>query len=525
VSLKEQSMRASLLIACLVSTALLGAARAEEDDDAEYVLENFDALPLGPYQKGFLDSWRWTPAEREAKSALSRIEIVTTPVKEGRSLRVKIDDESIVAGEPIPVLRLARHLTPDTDAIAFRVQVVSGRMSLYVGGPTAYYGNSDVYTEPKTLLPQDPPQWIEVWCDLNDRTWRNFRRAGLSTDAPRNYYTRWAQEPLGVFLGAGSHGELLIDRIDTITYGEGRPFPEYDPQITRRVRTIADFEPAAQANGTSGAKSPDFERAFNLYMAADEVEWFEESWRRTKPLRFAPLKLSLVDEGFDGKTSLACTGRTAEEVQCTGVRTTGEAGANAIVATVRSTAREDRSTLEGLGPALPLDFFVFVAPPGKPFRWSRFGPSAELQAHGGPGFDYNFSHRSLRSVTDSDFAIYQTRRFVKPGDWSRLVLPAADFTCVYGHGTYRRKLLDHEPLAFDDCIAVAWLTPWCRVGRRTDADTTLIDELSFVAIDRTPDELRSYWKVPDVKQLLTRDGELAGRKTRHFSLPKEKPVE
>lgn len=521
---------AGWLAAALVVAPAVDGARAELPPGRKPHF-GFDDLPTGPYRDGFIDSWRWTKEFRDEARRLSKLEIVDTPGAKGCSLRIRVDDSRVVAGPPNPLYRIIPYLQPHAYLVA-RVQVVSGEVGLYVGGPTAYYANSDVYTEPRKLRAHDPPEWVEVPFNLNHPTWRNFRRAGFSTEAPRNYYLRWAQEPLGIFLTADSKGEVLIDWIESMTIGEGGRFGRNDsPSDSRRLQTIADFEPIApKSDATASDDKPaaetDRDRAFNLYMAADEAEWFDESWRRSKPLRFAPLKLSVVAQGFEGKASLACTGRTAEEVQCTGVRTTGNAAADAIYVELKATGRSNSSTLLNYGPALPIDFLVFIGPPqkagaaAKPFDWARFGPSAELRKQPGPGFDYQLSHRTLRDVKDVDFAIYHARRFVPPGAWKKLTLHRPDFTCVYGHGALRRNLLDHEPLKFDDVIAVAWLRPWCRAGRSEDDDTTMIDELSFVKTNANDAAGEGdWWQVPDVKSLISREGTMAGQKTLHLALP------
>lgn len=275
------------------------------------------------------------------------------------------------------------------------------------------------------------------------------------------------------------------------------------------MTTIADFEDNR------------LDRTFNLYMADAEAEWFEQSWKREKPLRFAPLQLAVVDSGVDGKRSLACTGRAAEEVHCTGVRTGGDAQANALAVTIAVAAPDQRNTLVDVGPTVPIDFLVFVAPVGRSFPWQRFAASDELRSHPNPGFDYQFSYRTIRGYADVDFAVYQTRRYLTPGEWTKLVLPVADFTCIYGHGSYRRRLVDHEPLTCDDVIAVAWLNPWCRIGRRDSTITTRIDDLSFVRVAGSPTEHRSFWQVPDVKQLRYRDGNSPRGRVLHIALPSD----
>jgi len=492
-----------LLLCGMVAIGAAQTSAAQINPVALGTVEDFDSTPPGPFQKGFLESWRWTQEQQRRAPEWSRLEIIPSVEGKGKMLRIQIHDSQALTDPSIPVLRLAPFYPPEADALRIRLKVVSGQASIYIGGPTAYYGNSDVFTEPQTIRAQTQPQWVDVICNFNQRTWRNYRRSGFSTDSPRNYYNRWAQEPVGVFLAADSKGEFLIDRIDLVSLGEGKPFPVFKPGQIRPIQSISDFE-----DGKHG-------QAFNLYMSASEAEWFQESWTRSKPLRFEPAKLVVIEAGLDGKKSLESRGRSAEEVQCIGVRTQGSAQANAIAVTVSVDAPDQRNVLVGTGLVVPLDFLVFVAPTGRSFPWQRFAPSEELRSSGGPGFDYQFTHSVITSYSDVDFAIYQTRRYVKPGEWSKLVLPTADFTCVYGHGSMRPRFLEHQPLLASEAIAIAWLHPWCRQGRRDSVVTTRVDELTFVEVPGPPSEHRSFWQVPDVMQLQHRDEKVQGQRIHH----------
>jgi hypothetical protein len=471
-------------------------------------IESFDSIPLGSFQKGFLDTHRWTEEIRQQARSWSSLEIV--PEGPGRALRVRVTDPQVLTPDAKSVARLAPFFPPQADAVRIRLKVVSGQVSIYVGGPTAYYGNSDVFTEPQTIRAAAKPEWVEIVCNFNHPTWRNYRRSGFSTDAPRNYYSRWAQEPMGIYLAPGSLGEILIDRVDLLALGEGKPFAEFTTAQVRQVQDIADFEDG-KLDGT-----------FNLYMAAAEAEWFEESWRRSKPLRFEPMALTVIEGGLDGRKSLQCRGRTAEEVHCTGVRTRGADGANAVAITLHVEAPEQRNTLVSAGPVVPVDFLIFVAPTDAPFPWQRFAPSDELRARGGSGFDFQFTHRLISNYTGVDLAIYQARRYLKPGEWEKLVLPAADFTCVYGHGSMRERFLEHKPLHSNEVIAVSWLNPWCRAGRRDAPVVTRVDEISFVDVLGSVEEHRSFWQAPDATRLLHRDDGADGRRVRHVWLPEDK---
>ena len=471
------------------------------------MVEDFDTESTGPFQKGFIEIHRWSDDFRQRARAWSSIDIV--PEGAGKALRVVVSDAQAFTSGAGSLLRLAPYFPPEADALRIRLKVISGQVSIYIGGPTAYYGNSDVFTEPQTVRAKAKPEWVEVILNFNHPTWRNYRRSGFSTDAPRNYYNRWAQEHVGVFLAPDSLGECLIDNIEVIALGEGKSFAAFPPDQIKPVQTIADFEDGKH------------DQAFTLYMPAAEAEWFDESWIRSKPLRFEPMKIDVIDAG--NQKALRCRGRTAEEVHCTGVRTSGTDQANAISIKLLVEAPGQRNSLVGAGEIVPLDFLVFVAPNDKVFDWKLLGPSAELRAKGGLGFDYNLTHRSTSTRTDLDFAIYQTRRYLKPGEWSEQVLPTADFTCVYGQGAMRDRFTQHLPLLCGEVIGVAWLNPWCRLGQRESPVITCIDELSFVKVPGSPVEHQSFWQVPQIEQLLHHDEETPGIRIRHFWLRGDLP--
>lgn len=446
-------------------------------------LEPFSDVPTGPLGKGFIDHWNWSDRVREEARQASRIETVATG--SGKQLQVRIS--SGFPDQPAfhRLISFTPHFPPEADAVRMRIKVTAGTWRLFLGGPTAYYANSDVFTAVHEIKAASPAEWVSVEFSLNHPLWRNFRRAGFSTEAPRNYYTRWSQEPTALYVAGGSSGECLLDQVELIAHGEGRAFPHFEPDQVKRAGPIADFE-----DGQT-------DRVFTLYGADNESEWFEQSWKREKPLRFTPAQLSLVDTGFTGRQSLACVGPSAEEVHCTGIRTEGGANANALRMTLRKDAPGLKNTLFGTGPAEALDVLVFVAPRGRPFPWETLAPAASLRESPHRGFDYQFSYREIRNRQDLHVAIYQTRRFLKPAEWTTLTLPLADFTCVYGSGECRDRFLKHQPLASDDIIAVAWLNPWSRQGDRQSAVTLLVDDLEFATVPGTPEELRSYWQIPD----------------------------
>jgi len=168
------------------------------------MVEDFDSAPVALFQKGFLEINRWSEDFRQRARAWSRIEVVAEGA--GKALRVNVSDPQAFTSGAGSFLRLALCFPPEADALRIRLKVLSGQISIYIGGPTAYYGNSDVFTEPQTIRAMAKPEWVEVVCNFNHPTWRNCRRSGFSTDAPRNYYNRWAQEHAGVFLAPDSLG-------------------------------------------------------------------------------------------------------------------------------------------------------------------------------------------------------------------------------------------------------------------------------------------------------------------------------
>jgi hypothetical protein len=387
------------------------------------------------------------------------------------------------------------------------IRTVSGRVRAYVGGPTAYFANSDVFSRTEQFVPAQASQWGALNFNLHHPLWRNFRRPGFSTDAERIYYNRWAQEPVGLFLAEGTQGEFFIERIELTTRGMGRPFARFAEGQVRTVKTIADFEDGKR------------DGVFNVYMADAETEWFDTSWKRDRPLRFTPAELAVVADPGRRTRTLISKGPTAEEVHCTGVRTAGAPEANAFRFTLMHDAPEYRNSVVGLGRAEALDFLVFVAPPGKAFPWNEFEPPPELRKYPGPGFDYQMSYRLLRERRDVDFAIYQTRRYLKPREWTTLVLPAADFVCIYGSGVYRERYLRNAPLTCGDVVAVAWLNPWCRVGAGRSTVATHLDDIAFVHVPGKPEEHRSFWQLGDESGVRWVEDRSPRGRIRHMLLP------
>jgi hypothetical protein len=46
----------------------------------------------------------------------------------------------------------------------------------------------------------------------------------------------------GLTFARGSHGKILIDRIELVAKGEGKPFPSFKNEDVKTIQTVADFE-------------------------------------------------------------------------------------------------------------------------------------------------------------------------------------------------------------------------------------------------------------------------------------------
>jgi hypothetical protein len=167
----------TIFLCCFVSqllwsdaATLLAADPAPSPATVIDMIEDFEKLPNGPFQKGFLDSWRWTDEVRAQARSSSRLEVIDSTAEKHKLLRVRVDDEKLLAADALPLLRLAPFYPPEADALRIRLRVDAGQAVIYVGGPTAYFGNSDVFTEPQTIRAEDPPRWVEVVCNFNHPT-------------------------------------------------------------------------------------------------------------------------------------------------------------------------------------------------------------------------------------------------------------------------------------------------------------------------------------------------------------------
>ena len=129
------------------------------------------------------------------------------------------------------------------------------------------------------------------------------------------------------------------------------------------------------------------------------------------------------------------------------------------------------------------------------------------------------------NIDDHDLQtkLNHARRFLVKEEWTDLVIPFADFTCIVGAGEYAPWLTEQRPLTGEEMIAVLFLVAFPRAGRGEAIIT--VDNIAAVQVPGEPDELRSFWQVPDVSQVhLKKDPRYPGRGGMTHMLPKGKDV-
>lgn len=415
------------------------------------------------------------------------------------------------------------YLPPEADAIRMRIKGIAGAAILAVGSPVSQLGNSDVFCDPQ-LVRAEPGAWQTLEFSLNQRVARNFRRPNFTGELPVVYYTRWVQEPVYLYLVApppalrsACETVLLVDQIELIGKGEGRPFPRYDAASVKTVAKIADFEAAADltnvfslAHGYSFL--PSFEAGYRRTPAAGKGE-MPEYVARSSPfikeegLRYPAPRYTRIDLAGGGHALQAeCV--WAEEGQIVLMKARGSAPANALAFTVKpdfpKTAGGSYEGEYGGRRINAIDVVVLVAPEGRAFPWHGLAATDELMAaflqsgYKGPGarFDYMLTTDPNKNVNCPDirqagaFGFYGARRYAPVRDWSPQVIPLSDFICVYGQGECKPMQARQQPLRPETIAAVGFLVPFGAGHGTLD-----LDEIALVHVPETP---HSFWQVPDM---------------------------
>jgi len=407
------------------------------------------------------------------------------------------------------------------------VKVLSGRAIISVGGPVSQMGNSDVFCDPK-MVEAKGDAWQTIEISLNHPLVRNFRRANFTAELPVVYYTRWVQEPVYLYLISISgklrpevETELFIDNVELVAKGEGRSFPKFDSSGEKEIANIVSFQKDEDlgkvfsvAHGYSISKP--FE--FGYRRKTDEARPIADYMKKASPfiqeegtLYPAP-RYSIVD-GINGGKALKAECTWAEEGQIITFKTNGDGKSNAFKFGLKPNYPAVTKTIYDFQfdgkKAHAVDFIVFVSPKGSDFPWHDIEATDELKqafkdsGYKGPGakYDYLLTNDKAKSINVADirqagsFGFYSARRYLPAGEWSSAVIPFADFICVYGQGECKEMQLKQLPLDPVKISAIGVVAPF-----GSGHGTITISNASYVSVKGAPEELRSFWQVPDVSK-------------------------
>jgi len=429
--------------------------------------------------------------------------------------------------QPLPFVSLSAlsspFLPPEADAVRARIWVRSGRALVSVGGPVSQMGCSDVFCDPQLLEASEGWQTVEF--SLNHPLIRNFRRANFTKDLPVIAYTRWAQEPLQLFVLAlpeeqrlAGETTLLFDQFELIARDEGKPFPNPAHAAIHRSPIVDFNSPSTDlenvctvAHGYSILDS--FEQGYRRRPQA-ELRAVPEQFQKASPfireegIAYPAPRISLVDNEQNTRALRAeCV--WMEEGQIITFKTKAPSEANAFSCTLQTNLpnlpRNYRFKFNGTD-SRAVDFVVFVSPHGPAdFPWDAMAPKSELReafthsGYTGPGakFDYLLVSQKNTLATTPDiasapsFGFYTTRRLLPAEGWSELVVPFSDLMCVYGQGTCADMQRSQQALSPETIAAVGIVLPF-----GTGHGSILVKSAWFESLPAAEQPLRSYWQPP-----------------------------
>jgi hypothetical protein len=480
---KERKMKKMrrLMTAVLAMGLVLwaGPGTSFGQDSVVGVLKDYGQQPVSELAAGVV-MWSWSEEVKKQAKTFSQVQVIEQEGARALSLTVT-DKMPWGANESYRVMPVGPDLlSPLVDAVRIRCKVVEGEVSISVGGPTIYFGHSDVMTEPVKLSAKDGQGWRDVVVKLDDRLVRNFRRAGFAKDSPVIYYTRWVQEPMGLYVHKGSVGTVLIEKVEVLNQGRGRATATFAEKDVKVVSEIAGF-----------GEAKDVERVFT---ATHESADFSGPAKLTRA-NWKPGVVGLKAEAGDGHAGvLTVEQQGAEEVVFTGMKVTGEKEANAIALDIK--VSNPLAIQE-----VSVDWVLYAAPVGKGLDWEKLRAPMEWRGEKDKSFDFYMSEKGMRGES---YALYHARRAMPNGKWVRVIVPLADFVCVYGAGEMKESMEKQTPVDGAQVVALGWL-PSFRQNKR--ATTFEIDRVQWVKVPGEGAALRSFWQVDPAKVKLEPWGE------------------
>jgi hypothetical protein len=381
------------------------------------------------------------------------------------------------------------YLPPETDEIRVRVKVISGHFQLAFGSINLAFAPSDTYTDFR-VVDEITEGWQTVRFSLQKYLIRNFRRNDFTKGLPYITIPRWIQEPIQLYLFRSGYGELLVDRVELVSSGLGRTYPQPTPDQIVPVASVADFETTNDLGlafsfstvrlDLLGPQPTNYTKASpntsgTIMVAGKSIQWF------------LPPRRSWVADSTNGSHSLEVKQTGYESFAFTGLRLPNPAEANALQLTVRA---DHASTLTNL----VLDFLAYAAPPASQaaFPWTNCQPPVAWQADTNINFDLFLSESN--TVKES-YALYHLRRTVPNGQWTRVLLPLDDFAGIYACNQGTNLLQSFQPLRSTNLLFLAFFSPY----KQLKAETRLwLDDVSLVRVDLPPEQLRSFWRDPSI---------------------------
>ena len=515
-----------LMLVCFacVATSTVTALAADPPVTVLSVLRDFSKqTPSDPAPA--IVKWDWPEDVKKQASTFSQSQIIDHEGRRALSLTVT-DQMHWGTSESLRAMPVGPDLLPPTaDAVVIRYRALEGKVTLSLGGPTIYFGHSDVLTRAFVLNAEQGTGWREITVSLHDGLIRNFRRAGFGRASPVIYYTRWIQEPMGLYVHRGSVGKVLIESITLISHGRGKAADNLGSWGGESTRNSSLEDSKIQSiNWITGFAEP--ASLQQVFTATHESADFQGPAKLSRP-NWTPPKISLIANPSenDGRLGvLRIEHRAAEEVTFTGIKlSTGVRKEKKIERPLRERSAtglrevapelrdmyesmlEDNEAIERkldrepsrefelpannaialdlrVTSPLPIeqvsiDWLLYESPVDAPLDFERCRPPAEWRDKPDRAFDFYLTEKLLKGES---YAMHHTRRALPNGQWTRVILPLSDFVCVFGSGTMADKHAKQQHPQRDTATALLF-TPSFRQNRQPT--TIEIDRIQWVGRD------------------------------------------